>query len=66
MLLYRYGNPEPSAFEKITAEITKTFGEVLGVVPDHMYIKYDASMIGDGMEVISKLNVINHLKNKIG
>ena len=39
-----YGNPEPSAFEKITAEITKTFGEVLGVVPDHMCIKYDASM----------------------
>ena len=39
-----YGNPEPSAFEKMTAEITKIFGEVLGVAPDHMYIKYDASM----------------------
>ena len=39
-----YGSPEPEAFEKMTVEITRIFGEVLGVKPDHMYVKYDASL----------------------
>ena len=39
-----YGSPAPLAFEKMTAEITEIFGDVLGVKPDHMYIKYAASM----------------------
>ena len=28
----------------MTAELTKIYGEVLGVKADHMYIKYAASM----------------------
>ena len=39
-----YGSADERAFEKMTAEVTKIYGEVLGVKPDHMYIKYDASM----------------------
>lgn len=39
-----YGNADEDAFEKMTEELTKIYGEVLGVKPDHMYIKYDASM----------------------
>lgn len=37
-----FGQENPSAFEKLTAEITKIFGEVLGIAPDHIYIKYEA------------------------
>lgn len=39
-----YGNADEEAFGRMTAEITKIYGEVLGVKPDHMYIKYAASM----------------------
>ena len=39
-----YGHPEPEAFGKMTAELTRIFGDVLGISPDHMYIKYDAGM----------------------
>ena len=39
-----YGSPEPEAFERMTVELTKIYGEVLGIPADHMYIKYDASM----------------------
>ena len=39
-----YGSPEPAAFERMTEELTKIFGEILGVAPDHMYIRYNASM----------------------
>lgn len=35
-----YGDPNPSAFEKLTAEITRIYDEVLGISPDHIYIKY--------------------------
>ncbi len=38
-----YGGPNRDAFEKMTAEITKIFGEVLGIAADHMYIKYSAT-----------------------
>lgn len=37
-----YGNENPSAFDALTAEITKIFTEVLGIAPDHIYIKYEA------------------------
>lgn len=37
-----YGNENPSAFNALTAEITKIFNEVLGIAPDHIYIKYEA------------------------
>ena len=39
-----YGRADEAAFDRMTAELTKIYGEVLGVKPDHMYIKYDASM----------------------
>ena len=39
-----YGSADKDAFNRTTAEITKIYGEVLGIKPDHMYIKYDASM----------------------
>lgn len=39
-----FGGPDKNAFQKMTAEITKIFGEVLGIAPDHMYIKYSATM----------------------
>ena len=39
-----YGSADEKAFERMTAELTTIYGEVLGVKPDHMYIKYDASM----------------------
>ena len=38
-----YGSPNPSACGKMTAELTKIYGEVLGIAPDHMYSKYEAS-----------------------
>lgn len=37
-----FGQENPAAFEKLTAEITKIFGEVLEIAPDHIYIKYEA------------------------
>lgn len=39
-----YGKEDKAAFEKMTAELTKIYGEVLGIKPDHMYIKYAASL----------------------
>ena len=38
-----FGDPDRAAFEKMTAELTKIYGEVLGVAPDHMYIRYAAT-----------------------
>lgn len=37
-----FGSENPSAFDKLTAEITRIFGEVLGIDADHIYIKYEA------------------------
>ena len=38
-----FGGPNKDAFEKMTAEITRIYGEVLGIAADHMYIKYSAT-----------------------
>ena len=38
-----YGSANPSAFSKMTAELTKIYGDLFGVAPDHMYVKYAAS-----------------------
>lgn len=38
-----FGGPNKDAFEKMTAELTKIYGEVLGIAADHMYIKYSAT-----------------------
>ena len=37
-----YGSEDPVAFDALTAEITKIFNEVLGIAPDHTYVKYEA------------------------
>lgn len=37
-----YGKENPSAFDALTAEICKIFGEVLGIKADHIYVKYEA------------------------
>ena len=39
-----YGGEEDAAFRNMSAELTKIYGDVLGIAPDHMYIKYAASM----------------------
>ncbi len=39
-----YGSDNSAAYEEMTAELTKIYGEVLGIAPDHMYIKYSASV----------------------
>ena len=39
-----FGGPNKAAFQKMTEEITKIYGEVLGIAPDHMYIKYSATL----------------------
>ena len=39
-----FGREDKQAFSKMTAEITRIFGEVLGIAPDHMYIRYSATM----------------------
>ena len=36
------GKENPSAFNTLTGEITKIFNEVLGIEPDHIYVKYEA------------------------
>ena len=38
-----FGGPNKAAFQKMTEEITRIYGEVLGIAPDHMYIKYSAT-----------------------
>ncbi len=38
-----YGREDQAAFSRMTAELTKIYGE-LGIAPDHMYIRYAASM----------------------
>ena len=38
-----FGGPNKAAFQKMTEEITRIYGDVLGIAPDHMYIKYSAT-----------------------
>ncbi len=35
-----YGSENSSAFEKLTGEICRIYEDVLGISPDHIYIKY--------------------------
>ena len=35
-----YGGPDREAFNRMTAELTKIFGDVLGIAADHIYVKY--------------------------
>ncbi len=38
-----FDTPDREAFGKMTAEVTRIFGDVLGIAADHMYIKYSAT-----------------------
>ncbi len=38
-----YGTAPSSAYEKMTADLTKIYGDILGVSADHMYIRYFGS-----------------------
>ena len=38
-----FGSPNSAAFSKLTAEICKIFGEVLGISSDHIYVKYSST-----------------------
>ena len=37
-----FGSENRSAFNALTEEITKIFNDILGIEPDHIYIKYEA------------------------
>ncbi len=36
-----FGRDNPPAFEALTTEICKIFGEVLGIKADHIYVEYE-------------------------
>ncbi len=38
-----YGSASPDVYEKMTKELTGIYGDILGVSPDHMYIRYFGS-----------------------
>ena len=38
-----YGSANSSAFSELTVEITDIFGDVLGIEPDRIYVKYSAT-----------------------
>lgn len=35
-----YGDSSPAAYDKLTAEICRIYGEVLGIPADKIYVKY--------------------------
>lgn len=37
-----FGSENPPAFNALTAEICNIFQEVMGIAPDHIYVKYEA------------------------
>ncbi len=37
-----YGGENPSAFDSLTAKICEIYNKVLGIAPDHVYVKYNA------------------------
>lgn len=38
-----YGADDRDGYEKMTEELTKIYGDILGISADHMYIKYATS-----------------------
>ena len=38
-----FGNASPDAYSRMTKELTAIYGDILGVAPDHMYIRYFGS-----------------------
>jgi phenylpyruvate tautomerase PptA (4-oxalocrotonate tautomerase family) len=39
-----YGSANSSAFSKMTGELTKIYGDLFGIAPDHIYVKYATTM----------------------
>lgn len=37
-----FGGENKSAFDRMTGEISRIFGDVLGIPADHIYVKYEA------------------------
>lgn len=37
-----FGSENPDAFSRLTAQICKIYQDVLGIAPDHIYVKYQA------------------------
>ncbi|MCR4595950.1 MAG: hypothetical protein K5673_04110 [Lachnospiraceae bacterium] len=38
-----FGTASSDVYDRMTAELTKVYGDTLGVAPDHMYIRYYGS-----------------------
>ncbi len=38
-----YGNEDPAGFERLTGKICEIFKDVLGIKPENVYVKYDAT-----------------------
>lgn len=38
-----FGSASSDVYNRMTAELTKIYGDILGVAPDHMYIRYYGS-----------------------
>ena len=38
-----YGNASSDTYGKMTKELTGIYGDILGIAPDHMYIRYFGS-----------------------
>ena len=36
-----FGNPSHHGYGELTAEITRIYHDVLGIAPDHIYVRYD-------------------------
>lgn len=36
-----YGGDNPSAFDNLTRKICEIYNKVLGIAPDHVYVKYN-------------------------
>lgn len=37
-----YGGENKQAFDALTAQICEAFNKILGIAPDHVYVKYEA------------------------
>ena len=37
-----FGSENPSAFSALTSKICEIFNNILGIAPDHVYVKYEA------------------------
>ena len=38
-----YGGENKAAFSALTGKICEVYGKVLGIAPDHIYVKYDTT-----------------------